>query len=80
MESFFLGIIAFSMLFIAIFALVRTIIFVVVMLKLKKFIDELRLDYYKNISPKVVGFLDSFKSFSTLLKVLSFLRRKNEKK
>lgn len=80
MEAVFLGIIAFSMLFIAIFALVRTIVFVIVMLKLKNFIEEVRLDYYKNISPKIVGFLDNFKSLSILFKVFSFLRRKDEKK
>ncbi len=80
MEAVFLGIIAFSMLFIAIFALVRTIVFVIVMLKLKNFLEEVRLDYYKNISPKIVDLLDSFKNLSILFKVFSFFRRKNEKK
>lgn len=80
MEAVFLGIIAFSMLFIAIFALVRTIVFVILMLKLKNFLEEVRLDYYKNISPKIVDLLDSFKNLSILFKVFSFFRRKNEKK
>lgn len=76
METFFLGIIAFSMVLIAIMAIIRTILWVMLLIKLKKVIDTLYLDYNKIYAPKFSIFIENLTSLSGMFRLLKFLRRR----
>lgn len=79
METFFLGIIAFSMLFIAILALVRTIVWITVLFRLKKLLELLYLDY-RHISPKIFVILDNMSSITSVFGLLKLIRRRKSEK
>ncbi|MEZ0323416.1 MAG: hypothetical protein ABWJ98_03790 [Hydrogenothermaceae bacterium] len=78
MESFFLGIIAFSMIVIAIMAVIRTIVWIVVLLKLKRFIEIVYLDYSRYISPKIFNLVDNMSSITGMFKIIKIFRRRKE--
>lgn len=75
MEAFFLGLIAFSMIVIAIMAIIRTIFWIILILKLKKVIDTIYLDYNKIYSPKFSILIENITSLTGVFKLLRFLRR-----
>ncbi|ACN99232.1 hypothetical protein SULAZ_1616 [Sulfurihydrogenibium azorense Az-Fu1] len=78
METFFLGVIAFSMLFIAVMSLVRTIFWIIVALKVRDLIKDIQSDY-KQLYPKVSRLIDNISGVSGLLgffKMFKFLRGK----
>jgi hypothetical protein len=75
MEAVFLGIIAISMVFMAIFALVRTIAWILVLIKLMTLINDIRNDY-KTISPKIIGFIQGFQGMGRFLGFMKVFRRR----
>jgi hypothetical protein len=75
MEAVFLGIIATSMIFMAIFALIRTIVWILVLIKLMTLINDIRNDY-KTISPKIIGFIQSFQGMGRFLGFMKMFRRR----
>lgn len=78
METFFLGVIAFSMFFIATMALIRTIIWFFLFLKIRDFIVQIQSDY-KQLYPKVSKFIDNISGISGFLgffKMFRFFRGK----
>lgn len=78
METFFLGVIAFSMFFIAIMALVRTIFWILLFLKIRDLIVQIQSDY-KQIYPKVSKFIDNLSGISGFLgffKMFKFIKGK----
>ncbi|MDM7273368.1 hypothetical protein [Sulfurihydrogenibium azorense] len=78
METFFLGVIAFSMLFIAVMSLVRTIFWIIVALKVRDLIKDIQSDY-KQLYPKVSRLIDNISGVSGLLgffKMFKFFRGK----
>ncbi|MCX7760894.1 MAG: hypothetical protein N2Z81_06860 [Hydrogenothermaceae bacterium] len=74
MESFFLGVIAFSMVIVAIMAIIRTIVWILVLLKLKKLLEILYLDY-RHLSPKIFNVLDNMSSITGIFKVIKLFAR-----
>lgn len=75
MDTFFLGVIAFSMMIIAIMAIIRTVVWIIVLLRLKKLINTLYLDYNKIYFPKLSVLLDNISSITGILKVLKLFKR-----
>jgi hypothetical protein len=78
METFFLGVIAFSMFFIAIMALVRTIFWIIVALKVRDLVKDIQSDY-KQLYPKVSKIIDNISGISGFLgffKLFKFFRGK----
>ncbi len=78
METFFLGVIAFSMFFIAIMALVRTIFWIIVALKIRDLVKDIQSDY-KQLYPKVSKIVDNISGISGFLgffKLFKFFRGK----
>ena len=75
MEAVFLGIIAISMVFMAIFALIRTIVWVLVLIKLMTLINDIRNDY-TTISPKIIGFIQGFQGMGRFLGFMRIFRRR----
>jgi len=75
MEAVFLGIIATSMVFMAIFALIRTIVWILVLIKLMTLINDIRNDY-KIISPKIIGFIQGFHGMGRFLGFMRIFRRR----
>jgi len=75
MEAVFLGIIAISMVFMAIFALIRTIAWILVLMKLMTLINDIRNDY-KTISPKIIGFIQGFQGMGRFFGFMRMLRRR----
>ena len=78
MEAVFLGIIAICMVFIAIFALIRTIAWVLVLVKLITLVNDIRNDY-KTILPKIIGFIEGFQGISRFLGFMRVFRRRKWK-
>lgn len=76
METFFLGIIAFSMITIAIMAIIRTIFWLILISKLKKFIDTLYLDYNKIYAPKISILIENLTSISAVFKIVRLFKRR----
>lgn len=76
METIFLGIIAFSMVTVAVMAIVRTILWIILILKLKKFIDTLYLDYNKIYSPKISILIENMTSISGIFRIVKFFTRR----
>lgn len=76
MDSFFLGVIAFSMVAIAFMSILRTILWILVLLKLKKFIDTLYLDYNKIYAPKVSILIENMTSLSGLFRLIRLFKRR----
>jgi hypothetical protein len=75
MEAVFLGIIATSMIFMAIFALIRTIVWILVLIKLMILINDIRNDY-KTISPKIIGFIQGLQGMGRFLGFMRMFRRR----
>jgi len=75
MEAVFLGIIATSMIFMVIFALIRTIVWILVLIKLMTLINDIRNDY-KTISPKIIGFIQDFQDMGRFLGFMRIFRRR----
>jgi len=78
MEAVFLEIIAISMVFMAIFALIRTIVWILVLIKLMTLINDIRNDY-KTISPKIIGFIQGFQGMGRFLGFMRMFRRRKWK-
>ncbi|MGC9080501.1 hypothetical protein [Sulfurihydrogenibium sp.] len=66
METFFLGIIAFSMVFIAIMSLIRTIFWIVLALKLRDLLVQIQTDY-RHMYPKILKIVDNVSGVSGVL-------------
>ncbi|GEM_PF-2042435 len=75
MEAVFLEIIAISMVFMVIFALIRTIAWILVLIKLMTLINDIRNDY-KTISPKIIGFIQGFQGMGRFLGFMRIFRRR----
>lgn len=75
MDTFFLGVIAFSMLVVAVMAVVRTVLWALILLKLRKLINTVYLDYNKIYSPKLSILMDNFSSIMGILKILKLFKR-----
>jgi len=75
METVFLEIIAISMVFMVIFALIRTIAWILVLIKLMTLINDIRNDY-KTISPKIIGFIQGFQGMGRFLGFMRIFRRR----
>lgn len=78
METVFLEIIAISMVFMVIFALIRTIAWILVLIKLMTLINDIRNDY-KTISPKIIGFIQGFQGMGRFLGFMRIFRRRKWK-
>lgn len=76
MDTFFLGVIAFSMVVVAIMAVIRTIMWIVVLSKLKKLVDSLYLDYNKIYAPKFSTMIDNLASLSGVFRLIKIFRRR----
>lgn len=76
MDTFFLGVIAFSMAVVAVMAVIRTVMWVLVLSKLKKLVDTLYLDYNKIFAPKFSMLIDNLTSLSGILRVIKMFRRR----
>lgn len=76
MDTFFLGVIAFSMAVVAVMAVIRTVMWVLVLSRLKKLVDTLYLDYNKIFAPKFSMLIDNLTSLSGILRVIKMFRRR----
>ena len=78
METFFLGVIAFSMFFIAIMSLIRTIFWIIVALKIRDLVKEIQSDY-RQLYPKVSKLIDNvsgLSGFFGIFRMFKFFRGK----
>ncbi|WP_028950358.1 hypothetical protein [Sulfurihydrogenibium subterraneum] len=73
METFFLGVIAFSMFFIAIMSLIRTIFWVIVALKVRDLVKDIHSDY-RQLYPKVSKLIDNVSGVSGVLGVFRMFK------
>lgn len=76
MDTFFLGVIAFSMAVVAVMAVIRTIMWILVLSKLKKLVDNLYLDYNKIFVPKFATLIDNITSLSGIFRVIKMFKRR----